>query len=378
MDGDDLFSIVQSYSDLGDHRTGTAIDEATLSWFEDHVARLGFSARRHAFEFPRFSWESSLTADDAPVAHIPVYYCFSGHCDTTDVHCEVVDGFLQGGRHEVLEPVLTAARRDAEGAVAIAIDHPLGLLVGVNHPPAEPAGVPAVLVGGRDLDRLRNARTRVRLDAEVEQGSSGNVIARRGRGVAAPLMISTPLSGWFRCAGERGTGIAVLLGVLARLPAELPVLVVGTSGHELDFIGARHALRDVGRTPLAVVHIGASVGVVGADGMPAARATATGEFGGASGGVTSALSGIGMDLSFDERRWVGEAAFWRSFEVPLLSLSGAGEQIHTPDDLPDAVTSPATLAAVTVAVTAAVVEVLRTSAGLTNDRDAEGSDGARL
>ena len=58
---------------------------------------------------------------------------------------------------------------------------------------------------------------------DTSPGSSGNVVAfvgasgaaRVGQAVeVAPLMITTPLSGWFRCAGERGPGIAILLALV--------------------------------------------------------------------------------------------------------------------------------------------------------------------
>jgi hypothetical protein len=356
MDGGDLLAIVHSYSALGDHRTGTSVDWATLAWFEGQLSSRGFTIQRFPFEFPRYRWRSTLTVDDTPVEHIPVFYAFVGRCDTTDVRCEVADGYDRGGRSEVLGPAIVAARRDGVGALVVALEHPLGLLVSVNHPPAGPADVPTVLVARTDLERLRRGRARLQLEAVIDGGRSGNVIGRRGPDGCRPLMITTPLSGWFRCAGERGTGIAVLLGVLDRLSRALPVAVVGTSGHELAYVGARYAVKNLDFAPMAIMHIGASVAVTDAHGALVAGATATDGLAGRRR-TTEPLRGIGIKLSFDEGRWIGEAGVWRTLDVPMLSLSGAGVHFHTPADVPDAVTSPQTLEAVTAALAAVAVDL---------------------
>src|SRR5690606_13343234 len=67
-----------------------------------------------------------------------------------------------------------------------------------------------------------------------------NLTARLDRGAEKTLVISTPRSGWFGCAGERGSGLAAWL-LLARWAAgaRLPVnlTLVATSGHEYEYAG---------------------------------------------------------------------------------------------------------------------------------------------
>ena len=71
-----------------------------------------------------------------------------------------------------------------------------------------------------------------------------------------PVVVTTPLSGWFGCAGERGTGIAIALELAKRLASSYPVTVVGATGHELEYYGAKRHLETMAVQPAAVVHVG--------------------------------------------------------------------------------------------------------------------------
>ena len=62
-------------------------------------------------------------------------------------------------------------------------------------------------------------------------------------------MLSTPLSGWHACGGERGPGVALLLAIaraFAADPARLPnvgtLVLFGDSAHELGDLGAERSL----------------------------------------------------------------------------------------------------------------------------------------
>ena len=90
------------------------------------------------------------------------------------------------------------------------------------------------------------------------------MIARLDRG-RRTIMVTTPSSGWFHCAGERGPGIALWLA-LARWAAQRKSAVsyqfVASSGHELDGVGLREFMR---REPprqadlLCWLHLGAGI-----------------------------------------------------------------------------------------------------------------------
>ena len=101
---------------------------------------------------------------------------------------------------------------------------------------------------------------RGRDDAEAK---SSNVVAKLVRGDKW-IVVTTPLSGWFTCAGERGPGVALFLG-LARWAAERSgdhsLMFLGNTGHELDQVGAHHTLESNAPSTGDVsmwIHLGAS------------------------------------------------------------------------------------------------------------------------
>ena len=79
------------------------------------------------------------------------------------------------------------------------------------------------------------------------------------------IVVSTPQSGWFRCAAERGPGIALFLG-LARWASKRTsgssFLFVSTSGHELGALGMRVFHDELAPRPervLCWIHLGAGI-----------------------------------------------------------------------------------------------------------------------
>jgi hypothetical protein len=209
-----------------------------------------------------------------------------------------------------------AARRDGVGALVVALEHPLGLLVSVNHPPAEPADehgdACASFAGASEPPTERcgdHERTATVWSTTPDDVAASSAIDHRFELKACPSLCRRPLR---------------------REESEFR-----SHGH--------HADRRFGRS-----HRRAWCARAGA--------TATGGLAGRRR-TTEPLRGIGIKPSCDEGRWIGEAGVRRTLDVPMLSLSGAGVHFHTPADLPDAVTSPQTLEAVTAALAAVAVDL---------------------
>src|SRR6185312_9725361 len=90
-------------------------------------------------------------------------------------------------------------------------------------PDRPPWPVPVVGVAGREGQALKaaaqaGADARLRIAGRMQPGRADNVVARLA-GPGKPLVLSTPKSGWFHCAGERGSGIAIWLGLARHLAA---------------------------------------------------------------------------------------------------------------------------------------------------------------
>ena len=177
------------------------------------------------------------------------------------------------------------------------------------------------------------------------------------------IVISTPSSGWFTCAGERGPGIAMLLALAewaSTRPDGLNYLFVATSGHELDYLGAR-LFHEANLAPppsrtRAWLHLGASIATppwreVGGVLQPTDRVTrgtlqASEEL---APIMRSAFADLSMyTLRTDTR--IGEFRDLMEHGYRGLGVvGGSNPWFHVPRDDPSTV-SPGTLAAVTRAV----------------------------
>ena len=91
--------------------------------------------------------------------------------------------------------------------------------------------------------RKERVRISVRVNSEQNCRSQNVVAVLEGRQPSLPpVLIITPTSGWWRCACERGTGVALWLALFSRMAAQHKhltrnVVFIGTSGHELGHLG---------------------------------------------------------------------------------------------------------------------------------------------
>jgi hypothetical protein len=181
------------------------------------------------------------------------------------------------------------------------------------------------------------------------------VVARRP-GPGKPLILSTPRSGWFACAGERGSGIAIWLGLARHFAArrDLNLVLSAASGHEFDGYGGHVFAEHLAPKPDEArgwVHIGANVAAydfamvegkvtrlgrpqpgrrlaVSETLLPAAKAAFAGQ------------PSYERPIDIDVASAPGEIAeYQRRGYKPLATLVGSHPLHHTRRDLPD-VTGP--------------------------------------
>lgn len=351
--GERLYSLVQEYARLGDHRTGTPVDDETRHWFASHIDGLGGIVETVDYEFPRYTASARVLAAGRELSVVPLFYSGVGEVESSEPFIDEIDGSGVGTQ---VNEALGVGRASGFRVAVLATRSPGGRLVGINRAPVDPPGPIAVLVPGSAINALRDGPVHVRVDARVVPGASATVVGRfdgprRGREGEPPLVVTTPLTGWFTCAGERGTGIAVALELVRELEVERPVVLVGTTGHEIGFLGAHDYLERADVEASAVVHLGASVGAVEAGGL--AVALVDGLDPDRDAALDTALSPAGFHTLRHAGPWPTEGEGWR-VHAPVLSFVASFERFHTPDDVPEAVTSAPRLDTVTGALLDAV------------------------
>ncbi|HZZ33769.1 MAG TPA: hypothetical protein VFE10_17435 [Phenylobacterium sp.] len=285
-----LQATLERYAAFGVKASGGAGDMASGAWLEGELARAGYACRRQAFEVPFFEVrEAGLTCGEARATVIPQAIVAptgprgltaplrlaSARGDLTGAIALVVLPYKRWtglADPQVARPLADAVGRGAAGVVLVTTG-PTGEAIALNvstHRPAveRPVAILAPKDAGPFVAAAVEGRTATfTLDGRGGQGErrpAFNLIARLGRKAPKTLVISTPRSGWFGCAAERGSGLAIWLSLaqwLARTNHAVNVELLATSGHEYEYLGGEHYLAEAAPPPATTklwVHIGAS------------------------------------------------------------------------------------------------------------------------
>lgn len=357
--GDSLYKLVEEYSEMGYHRVGTQVDSATNDWFAKELKQRGGTVSRQAFEFDRYKSDATVTLNNKLIPSIPLYYEGIGSVQSNTpftASCIIKE---KDRTSDAANAAIAKAKKAQAEIAVIATVNKLGELAVPNRYPKIGSGLPVVLVPGRYAEELKNGTINVEFDAEIVQGISENIVAAfNNPKQIKPIIVTTPLSGWFNCAGERATGIAVALQLAEKLAEEYPVIVVGAPGHEiLHHIGVESFLANNKIDASLIIHLGANV----ATGI---KDTATGKLKLAPGvsnpnlipdagraafvrmdktkfsAIALSLEKIELTAVLNPPHWNGEAALWSEYSTaPLMSFTGIAPIFHTPSDIPENATN---------------------------------------
>jgi hypothetical protein len=169
--------------------------------------------------------------------------------------------------------VQAAAKAGALGVVIVTTG-PTRQAVMLNAPEEPVMTAPVAIMAPKDSGPFERAaasgaEATLTIDAELTHRNSKNVIGRLERG-SRWIVISTPRSGWFTCAGERGTGTAVFLELAEWAVSRFPnhsIHLMNTGGHEFYFAGS-HRVLNLAPPPQSTdiwAHIGATLAARDAD-----------------------------------------------------------------------------------------------------------------
>lgn len=287
--GHSLMDDVVHYAGLGPHITGSTGNLAALAWIESRLQSLGFSVERQPVSFPDHDVTRAQLGSGAlqvdGIAQRPL-------CPTAGSGLAARLALAQGiARDDALHGTIAVLRLPyarhssilearIAGPMAATLDSGVAGLVLVTQGPSGEAlalnaplvhrvsAVPTIVVAPRDSRDILAAAARgdpatLRIDGTTITATSANLIARRP-GPGRLVVVTTPLSGWFSCAGERGSGIAAFLRLAEMLAARRPaanLMFVGLVGHERENVGGEHFMVDRAPAPDEVrlwLHIGAN------------------------------------------------------------------------------------------------------------------------
>jgi hypothetical protein len=298
LQGTNLYADVVKYASYDNHQTASPGDAATAKWLADELGKAGFKAYLKSWKLNQFyptTWE--LKADGKLIESFPAWYpnttpvagklVLYNDRDTGNLKGNIAfAGLKYGGISNTGGINLIEKVRNA-GAIGLVVAcrslHDSGLLVAANaeqkakgpefHQTSLP--IPVVLVAGSDEPLLTKIAAGGDREASIKiSGESrkdvfaNNVVGILKRGEKW-VIVTTPVSGWFRSGGERGPGVALFLGLarwIAKSPSKYSYIFIGNSGHELGYMGSHYApneyLPESGITPKNTaywLHLGAAV-----------------------------------------------------------------------------------------------------------------------
>jgi len=281
MTGELLFNDLKAYSTLGEHRTAGKVDRDTSAWLASQLAGFGFTTKLAPFRVRQFQFDTArLLVNGRSIPCFPLWFpraTSSAPLRFLIGRGEVKDRiaiarFPKGGaitpaHIAVIQPLI-----DAGAAALIGVTpSESGELVALNSTAnAEPWAIPILLVGPAEETNLRGAiDVAISIQGRDEpRAEAFETIAEIGTG-EKHIVVSTPSSGWFRCAGERGPGVAIWLA-LARWASHresgVRYTFVASSGHEIGEQGMRSFLAAQAPRPEEVdvwLHLGASIAARG-------------------------------------------------------------------------------------------------------------------
>ncbi|XOV87940.1 MAG: hypothetical protein ACFHX7_23780 [Pseudomonadota bacterium] len=286
MDGHQLYNSVVQYANFGFHQTATPADLATANWLATRLSAAGFDTRKVPFSLQQFFLEQHrLTVNGESMVAYPLWWPRTGECRgdlvrvqgtgsprnlagkvaLVEVNTRGASVLRSGGQRGLITSLL---EQGAVGVLALT-PHPSGELVALNAMDGlEPRPAPVMLVGSRVADQLKDGdRVSMQIAGQLEPAARAYEVVGHYEGAPGKpeWVISTPASGWFQCAGERGPGIALWLAMAEWIGATRPpvnVTMVASSAHELNGVGIRHFVDHDAPAPERVgqwLHLGAGI-----------------------------------------------------------------------------------------------------------------------
>jgi len=356
-----IASIISEYAAQGIHRTGTTVDNESADWLAARVKAMGVAPELDTWQFKRVEVvDARFRMGELDISGVPFYDCnytdaagVSGSLgemgSDADIGVAMTLPYAAGPGYA---PVEAARKHGTHKALLLVTDKrmPADGIATINAESfGSPFGPPVLQIANRHWDAIQAAVKRgdkATLVAHCDRvdATAANVQARIAGADAslAPVVVMTPRSGWWRCASERGGGIAAWLEMMRAVKSAggaRDVIFTANSGHELGHTGLDHYLEAHGSLIAGAhmwIHLGANfVARV----MPAVRLQYSDKT--AEGLVRAELARTALKPARETppgTRPAGEARNIFDGGGHYISILGGNGLFHHPDDLwPDAV-----------------------------------------
>ena len=283
---------LDKYIGFGSKQAGGAGDIACGNWLAAELDSLGFKVERQEVATPFFEperselqcgeakaslWPQPIVVQTAPdgITGPLVRIDAAGRAEKPlDGAIALVDlpfaRWSSALAKPIREPIAAAFAAGAKAAVVIT-NGPTGKIIALNADGRAPMfGGPVALLAPENAGPFLAAAMRRAPATMVVRGTGGrrpafNFVGRIDRGTPRWLVVSTPRSGWYVCAGERGPGIAAWLWLArwaSRAVKGYNLAFVCNTAHEYEYLGASEALKTFTPKPADAhfwLHLGANV-----------------------------------------------------------------------------------------------------------------------
>ena len=280
------------YVGFGIKRAGGPGDTACGNWLAGELEAAGYAVERQTFQAPFFEeTRAELTCEGATAGIYPQPIVRTTGADGVTGPLVPVDaagrfaGSMQGAialidsAHGRWSSMLSRGLRApidaafAAGALAAVVitNGPTGKVIALNADGREPmfpgpvALIAPEAAGPFLMGAVQGKAATLKIEGEGGRRDAFNFVGRLDRGKGRWIAVSTPRSGWFTCAAERGPGVAAWLDLARWAVTGLPdqdLAFVCNTGHEYEYLGAAEAMKEIAPPVEATrfwLHIGANV-----------------------------------------------------------------------------------------------------------------------
>jgi hypothetical protein len=278
--GKRLYADVERYASFGLHRFGSDADRRTTEWIAQELERAGLETRFQSFSLGKqyFLSSASMQVGDSTVPVLPLWWppqdqpAFTLKAPAKKIAWIRMPFDSGAYLADAQRTAIRAAASRSPLAIVAVIDAPSEEEYAYNVAQSDaPWPVPVVVVGSQHSALIEAAQqpeqtVEIIVAGRHESDVAGrNVIGRLNRGAPSTIVVSTPTTGWFTCACERGAGIAVFLALAraaAASTAKVNYVFVATAGHEIGHGGMEAFMQADPPKPSqtrAWIHLGSSL-----------------------------------------------------------------------------------------------------------------------